>query len=889
MKINSQVTGKEHLLGEQDLVVSQTDIGGLITHVNAVFLRIGGFDESELIGRPHNIVRHPDMPAALFADMWAALKANRPWTGLVKNRCKNGDFYWSVANATPVFDQGRCTGYLCVRSKASAAQISAAEQVYAQGGRAGSIGFADGRPVRVGLLDRLNPMKHASVKFRMLSVLLAMAMLMIVISSNGLLGMSRASEGLRTVYEDRTVALGQLSEIKTRVLHIRTALVTALSYQQEAPKQIAEIEQDIGTIDAQWRAYLATAMTPDEKALADKFAAEYRNCIDQGVKPAMELERVARGNAAEEFYWERVRPLCKPVTEGINSLVALQMDAAKQEYQDSLVRYVSARNTAIALVFLGLLMALWEALTVFRGIIAPIEKVVGLLQQVSQGKYDNSIDVARQDEIGKLLNGLKSMQIRLGFDVAEALRISNENLRIRIGLDNVSTSVVITDNEHRITYMNHAAARLMNEAEADIRRDLPGFDAARLMGASIDEFHAHPEHQRAMLENLKATHRGQIELGGRTFAIAASPVMDGSGQRLGAALEWNDRTVEVSVEKEVAAIVGAAAQGDFTRRIAMQGKEGFFRQLALGINQLMETSERGLQEIARMLGSLARGDLTDRIDNEYSGTFGRLKDDANATSDQLKQIITQIRDATEAINTAASEIAAGNVDLSQRTEEQASSLEQTASSMEQLTSTVKQNAENARQANQLAIGASDVAGKGGAVVNEVVATMDSITESSKRIVDIISVIDGIAFQTNILALNAAVEAARAGEQGRGFAVVASEVRNLAQRSAAAAHEIKSLITDSVDKVEGGSRLVAEAGRTMDEIVSSIRRVTDIVTEISAASNEQSQGIEQVCHAITQMDQVTQQNASLVEQAAATAGSLEEQANSLSLSVGVFRI
>jgi methyl-accepting chemotaxis protein len=281
--------------------------------------------------------------------------------------------------------------------------------------------------------------------------------------------------------------------------------------------------------------------------------------------------------------------------------------------------------------------------------------------------------------------------------------------------------------------------------------------------------------------------------------------------------------------------------------------------------------------------------LTDKITNDYQGSFGQLKNDANTTVANLTDIMTQLRDATESINTAAKEIASGNTDLSSRTEEQASSLEETASSMEELTSTVKQNAENARQANQLAIGASDVAVKGGAVVSQVVTTMSSINESSKKIVDIISVIDGIAFQTNILALNAAVEAARAGEQGRGFAVVATEVRNLAQRSAAAAKEIKELISDSVEKVGTGTKLVDEAGKTMEEIVSSVKRVTDIMGEITAASQEQSSGIEQVNQAITQMDEVTQQNAALVEQAAAAAESLEEQAQVLAQAVGVFKL
>jgi methyl-accepting chemotaxis protein len=291
---------------------------------------------------------------------------------------------------------------------------------------------------------------------------------------------------------------------------------------------------------------------------------------------------------------------------------------------------------------------------------------------------------------------------------------------------------------------------------------------------------------------------------------------------------------------------------------------------------------------AEVVGKVASGDLTVRIEtkaNDKSSLLYAMKTMVGS----LTGTVRGIKESTDTINTAAKEISQGNADLSQRTEEQASSLEETASSMEELTSTVKQNAENARQANQLAVGASDVAVRGGEVVKQVVSTMNGISESSKKIADIIGVIDGIAFQTNILALNAAVEAARAGEQGRGFAVVATEVRNLAQRSAAAAKEIKELITDSVGKVDAGSKLVDEAGKTMDEIVSSVKRVTDIMAEITAASQEQSSGIEQVNTAVTQMDEVTQQNAALVEQAAAAAESMEEQARNLAQMVAQFQL
>ena len=296
-----------------------------------------------------------------------------------------------------------------------------------------------------------------------------------------------------------------------------------------------------------------------------------------------------------------------------------------------------------------------------------------------------------------------------------------------------------------------------------------------------------------------------------------------------------------------------------------------------------------LKEAVNVAQKVAAGDLTSRIEATSSDETGLLLQALKEMNESLVRIVGEVRGGTDSITSATKQIAAGNADLSQRTEEQASSLEETAASMEELTGTVKQNADNARQANQLAAGASSVAVKGGAVVGQVVSTMSSINDSSKKIVDIISVIDGIAFQTNILALNAAVEAARAGEQGRGFAVVASEVRSLAQRSAAAAKEIKALIDDSVQKVGDGTRLVGEAGKTMDEIVTSVKRVTDIVAEIAAASQEQSSGIEQVNQAITQMDQVTQQNAALVEEAAAAAESQQEQAQSLTQAVSIFKV
>jgi methyl-accepting chemotaxis protein len=340
---------------------------------------------------------------------------------------------------------------------------------------------------------------------------------------------------------------------------------------------------------------------------------------------------------------------------------------------------------------------------------------------------------------------------------------------------------------------------------------------------------------------------------------------------------------------DVNLLSNAAAEGKLSARADATKHKGDYRKIVVGVNDTLNSIVSPINEVIRVLSALAKSDLTEMITTNYQGSFAELCDNVNISVNNLAQAVNTIKEATDSINTAAKEIAAGNNDLSHRTEEQAASLEQTAASMEELTSTVQQNSQNAKQASQLAVNASATADKGVAVVGQVMATMEDINQSSHKIVDIISVIDSIAFQTNILALNAAVEAARAGDQGRGFAVVAIEVRNLAQRAALAAGEIKKLIADSVEKVENGTTLVTQAGKTMEEIVSSISGVTVIMSAISSASMEQTSGIEQVNQAITQMDDVTQQNAALVEQAAASAESLEEQTQNLSVTVGQFKV
>jgi methyl-accepting chemotaxis protein len=421
------------------------------------------------------------------------------------------------------------------------------------------------------------------------------------------------------------------------------------------------------------------------------------------------------------------------------------------------------------------------------------------------------------------------MQSKLRTQIDSERAVAAENTRIRQALDKVSTSVVLADGNHQIIYLNETAQTTFARSQHEIRKSLPGFDAHRLRGSNLEVFG--PDVQERVL-------------GACTFRTISNPVVSDKGERIGTVMEWTDRTPEVAVEKEMQTMLTAVIDGDLNKRIDLSGKAGFFEAMSRGVNQL---------------------------------------------ADNMAEVVSKVKTVAAEVHRGADEISTGNANLSQRTEEQSSSLEETASSMEEMTTTVKQNADNAGQANQLAMAARDQAEKGGSVVNQAVKAMSDINDASKKIADIIGVIDDIAFQTNLLALNAAVEAARAGEQGRGFAVVASEVRSLAGRSATAAKEIKELIQDSVRKVEDGSVLVTQSGQTLEKIVASVKKVSDIVAEIAAASREQSSGIEQVNRAVMQMDELTQQNAALVEQATAASQAMAEQVRGLNQMLDRYRV
>jgi len=665
----------------------------------------------------------------------------------------------------------------------------------------------------------------------------------------------------------------------------RALLTTVFAVDQFTPDTLNRFLKNFSAQDVYTEMFLAYAQDSQQafyKAkvsgpAVDEVARMKKIAMDKGIEPGLGIDPI---------YWFKTATEKIDLIKEVENKLSGDLLDATSEFKNN------ARRMAIffaVLTVLSILMTVVLTLLISRGILSSINRLQQVARAIESGDLSSDIDIRQKDELGDLLRSMSIMQQQLLTRTMKDHKEHDESLCLKIALDGITSNVMVADNERNIIYLNPAVLAMMQHAESDIRKALPKFDSSKLLGANMDVFHKNPAHQQQLLGTLSSIFRSEIYIGGRTFYLIANPISDEQGQRIGSVVEWKDRTAEVAIEQEVAKVVSGAVLGDFNQRINEEDKEGFFLQLAQGVNELMGISSTGLNEVVRVLGALSRGDLTETITNDYSGTFGQLKDDSNSTVEKLKEIVSQIKEASETINTAAKEIAAGNNDLSHRTEEQAASLEQTAASMEELTSTVQANSQNAKQANQLAVGATDIAGQGVKVVGQVVSTMEGINESSRKVVDIISVIDGIAFQTNILALNAAVEAARAGEQGRGFAVVAVEVRNLAQRAAAAAAEIKGLIGDSVEKVEDGTKLVAQAGKTMEEIVDAIRGVTIIMSEISAASMEQTSGIEQVNQAIGQMDDVTQQNAALVEQAAAAAESLEEQTQSLAVTVGHFKL
>ncbi|TQV64792.1 MAG: PAS domain-containing protein [Halothiobacillaceae bacterium] len=519
----------------------------------------------------------------------------------------------------------------------------------------------------------------------------------------------------------------------------------------------------------------------------------------------------------------------------------------------------------------------------------------GLLKDPSRMPYQARIKVASlvfdlgvimtMDEEGKYAGNMVEWK-----DVTEQVQQEDMVRRLKASIDGASAHLLYVNEQFEVFHQNPAMRTLFSRYGAEMRGVFGGLDPENVIGHSADWLTRGDARLRERFGNAAMLpHDFEVEFAGRLMQVHVAIIRGAKGDYLGNRIEFVDLTEQRDAERQVAAVIQAAARGEFDRRMDVSHFDGFLLTLGQGINTLMDNVSRPIIEVLASMSLLADGDLSRNLDGTYQGDFAQLQQAFNLAVQNLRQMTSEIRAAADSISTASSEISQGNHDLSRRTEQQASNLEMTASSMEEITGTVKNNAENSARADKLAVQARGQATDGGRIAGRAINAMGEISNASKKIADIIGVIDEIAFQTNLLALNAAVEAARAGEQGRGFAVVAAEVRNLAQRSASAAKEIKGLIKDSLEKVSDGSRLVDETGKMLDGINQVVAEVGELISQIATAGKEQAIGIEQVNKALVKLDEMTQQNAALVEEAAAASSSLDEQAQSLQGLVQYFRL
>jgi len=604
-------------------------------------------------------------------------------------------------------------------------------------------------------------------------------------------------------------------------------------------------------------------------------------------------ERVLRGPAIDEV--ERLRDIAinSPFTadlQGVTGPVWFAAITKKIDQMKQLEDYLAADLVALAdqdqvnastafwslagalaLAIIGICAIGWY---MARDVVSAIREIVSAIGKLAAGEGTEIKGSDRRDELGELSRSLETVYQK-GLEAA----------RLRSALDGCSTKVLVVNNRAEVVYINPVMEQLLITQ----KQALPRLDVNQIVGSKIETLGLSEAEVTGSNGERQNSNQVEKKLGDRQLRYIVNPVTNQAGTYLGTVLECSDLTLELSIQEEIDRVIQSVRHGDFSQVVDCRSIDGVYAKLADGVNQLNGVIGHAVDELGVMLKAMAEGDLSKRIDDDFQGQLGELKDHANSTADQLAEIVGQIQGTAREVGNAASEISSGTEDLSQRTEHAASNIEETAASTEQMSSTVKQNAENAKTASEVASKADQSAITGGDVVKQAVTAMAGIEHSAQQITEIIGVIDEIAFQTNLLALNASVEAARAGEAGKGFAVVAQEVRQLAQRSAQAASDIKSLIQDSNNQVKDGVQLVDGAGKALSEIVESVSKVAGIVQEISSASQEQALGVQEINNSITSMDEMTQQNSALVEQSSAAARTLSDQAGRLVQLMAFFRI
>ena len=717
-----------------------------------------------------------------------------------------------------------------------------------------------------------------------LGILLVAGMLGTSLYSNAQI---KAANGSATYQQNLVRDVDHLATafIKTR-LAVRNIRLAMSAEELDAANDLEKQQKDFGEIFAALTSKFKLPANRERAAKAQAGINEYIEIALAETVP-LKVESIGLDNPAvlagemQRIQHERLDPVADKAIAQLKDLSDAAAQLAAQEADTAVQEMARAEQLDLVIGVAVIIILIGSAAFGVLGIAKPLRRIASVLGDLTNDRIVDVPYAGRGDEIGKIAAATEVFKNSIAEKVV--------NFRVRSALDVVTSNVMLADTDHTIIYANKTLQKTLAEGEAEVRKAIPAFDSDKIVGGKLEAFHDNPAQQRNLLDQLTAAHAARFALGNLKIASVTVPVVDKHGKRVGTVVEWKNETAEKAIEEEVSGLVRSALAGDFAKRLATDGKHGFMLALTNSMNSLCQNVDKVLNDLMGMFGALADGDFRRRIDADYEGSFGILKNDVNAMADRVGAIIADIKMSTREVTNAAAEISTSTTDLSQRTEEQAASLEETSASMEEISATVKKNAENAQQANQSAGGTREVADRGGRVVAKAVDAMARIEESSRKISDIIGVIDEIARQTNLLALNAAVEAARAGEAGRGFAVVASEVRSLAQRSSQAAKDIKELITNSNSQVKDGVDLVNKAGMALSEIVQSINKVADIVADIANASAEQASGIEQVNKALTQMDEVTQQNSALVEENAATAKTLEHQANAMTERVAAFRV
>lgn len=726
--------------------------------------------------------------------------------------------------------------------------------------------------------------KNLQTRTKLIASFAAMGLLFVAVCWVSLNGVNQLTQRIEFIYKANVIPMKLLGDLQGR--SERMSALVAWHILAADPGTMAKWAKEIAEIDVEvdrfFEAYAPIIASEPERKFYEQFKAAWASYKDVRAK-VLSLSAALSKDAAAKLQRTELAEILGALltaTHGLMHECELQAKEAF-EYSENLASTLHTSN--FALILSGLVLGSLLCWVISRLIGSSLNNILKAAEALGSGNLAARSSLTTKDDIGRLAEAFNKMGDQIEDNMKQSLEakykmsaLDRALVVIEFNLD----GTIISANQNYLNCLGYTLGEIKGHHQRMFA------DPVYAASAEYQAFWAKLNRGEFDAGVYRRVGKGSTEI---WIQASYNPILDVNGKPYKVVMFATDITGQKQAQNEVEKLIRAAAVGELSNRINTEKFEGTAKDLTTSFNQLLDAITTPLYDAQGVLASLAACDLTKMMTGSYQGEFDQMKSSLNSAVQKLTDTIMVVREAVEAVTTGAEQINKGSQDLSQRTSEQASSLEETSASMEEMTSSVKQNADNAKQANQLAIAAREVAERGGAVTVQAVEAMGEINKSSKKIADIITVIDEIAFQTNLLALNAAVEAARAGEHGRGFAVVAAEVRNLAQRSATAAKEIKGLINESIQRVTDGSDLVNQSGKTLDEIVNSVKRVTDIIAEIAAASQEQASGINQVNKAIMQMDETTQQNAALVEETTCAAQVMQQQSNNLLSQVAAFKV